>query len=213
MRSLIIHVADKQMEEAFRGFFSRPDAHRKLGCGAFSFDPETEIFRNPLDTDPGVYGNAHLNLQIFQGTHEHALIVLDGQFPGSPGLEAIRRGVAQNMEQSGWERDLFEVVVIDPMLEAWLWMDNVHVERAFAHRRSPSLREKLQAQGLWPADRPKPPDLKGATKTAASWGGVRSDAVLFRKVFGSSRSLQDCTLESFHLLRDTLQRWFPAEKP
>jgi len=219
-RPLVIHVADRQMQEGIGAFFLRADWHIKLACERFDFDPKnrSDLFRIPGCTDPGLYQGAGANLRAHQSTHAHAIVMLDSQFPGSPGTddtaaEAIRAKVLGGLQSVGWQRDAIEVIVIRPMLEAWLWTDSPHVEGVFGHNPPPSLRQRMRDAGLWPADAAKPTDLKTATATAARWGGKKSDAALFKNVLGSGRSLTGCIEPGFVLLRQTLKRWFPPEAP
>jgi len=62
----------------------------------------------------------------------------------------------------GWREDRFAVIVINPELEAWIWQDNVHVEKALGYTSPPSLRLWLRDEGLWPDGLEKPPDPKEA---------------------------------------------------
>jgi hypothetical protein len=213
MRPLVFHLADGQMEASFLAFFGQSGYAHKLGCARFDFDPEEDILRVPEHKDPQVFGWAHENLRPFLRSHERAVVVLDRQFPGTPpgGAEEIRQTIKRRLVRAGWREDHCEIVVIQPMLEAWLWTDSPHVEAALGHRRPPTLRSKMQQQGLWPEGLDKPPDLKHATATAAAWGGIVCDAALFTTVFASPRSLSGCKEPGFLLLRDTLRRWFPPE--
>jgi hypothetical protein len=201
------------MEASFGAFLMQPGFAHKLGCARFAFDPEEDILRVPEHKDPQVFGLAHENLRPYQRSHERAIVVLDQQFPGTPsgGADEIRQIMKRNLIGTGWHEDRCEIVVIQPMLEAWLWTDSPHVEAAFGHRRPPSLRAKMQQQRIWPDGIDKPPDLKRATATAAAWGGIVVDAALFSALFASPRSLGGCKEPGFLLLRDTLRRWFPPE--
>jgi hypothetical protein len=122
MRPVAFHLADRQMEEGIRAFFRRPDWWHKLGCASFDIDADfdQDIFRNPLHKDSQVFLEAHNNLQVYKKSHAHAIVVLDEYFGGTPGADAIRARICGNIAQSGWPADSFEVIVIHPMLEAWL---------------------------------------------------------------------------------------------
>lgn len=122
MRPLVFHLADGQMEAAFRAFFAQPGFPHKLSCARFAFDPEEDILRVPEHKDPEVFAQAHENLRPFQRSHERAIVVLDQQFPGTPpgGAEEIRQTMKRRLIRTGWRDDRCEIVVIQPMLEAWL---------------------------------------------------------------------------------------------
>ncbi len=223
MRPLIILVADKQMEEGLRAFFAPFGAdgkprlwHLKLGCAALPLDPAQDILRDPESHDCEVYRDCAELLRIHRTSYERALVILDQQFPGSPGPEAIRTDMLAKLHAAGWPVGSVEMVVIQPCLEAWLWSDDVHVETAFGHERPPSLREVMEEKGLWPAGAAKPmpngsgDDLKAATNFALRRGEQATlQSLTFRKVFGSPRSLARCTEPGFVHFCTTLRTWFP----
>jgi len=218
MRPLVFHLADRQMYEGFRAFFKRNDWQFKLGCARFDFDPDDErdLFRIGGCTDPGLYDNAHENLRTHQRTHERAIVVIDAQFPGTPGTDdvaaaAVRERILGNLHSSGWTNDRIEVVVIQPMLEAWLWSESDHVSAIFGVARYDDLRTNLVAQGVWEAGANKPSNFKEATAIAARIKHQVSDAALFRRVFTCARTLNGCAEPGFNRLRTTLQAWFPVE--
>jgi hypothetical protein len=111
---------------------------------------------------------------------------------------------------AGWERERFEVVVIQPMLEAWLWMESDHVATAFGLSRFVEMRRRLVEQGLWDKDAAKPRELKRARDFAARLGGRKTGGAIFKNVFAavSSRALDHCAEPGFVLLRQSLQDWF-----
>ncbi|RRJ95656.1 hypothetical protein Ga0100231_016590 [Opitutaceae bacterium TAV4] len=222
MRPLLILVADKQMEEGLKAFFSSKGAdgrprlwHFKLGCASFEFDPEQDILRDPASHDCEVYQDGAELLRAQRGSYARALVILDQQFPGSPGAENIRAEMLTSLHASGWPADSVDVVVIQPCLEAWLWSDDVHVEAAFGHTRPPSLRSVMEAEGYWPAGAAKPApngtgaDLKAATAFALHRGQQKLHSLTFRKVFGSPRNISLCVEPGFQQMSATLQRWFP----
>lgn len=223
MRPLLILVADKQMEEGLRAFFASRGAdgrprlwHFKLGCSPFAFDPEQDIVRDPSSHDCEVYQDCAELLRTHRGVYQRALVILDQQFPGSPGAAAIRVDMLALLHASGWPAGSVEIVVIQPCLEAWLWSDDVHVEAAFGHARPPSLRAVMEAEGRWPAGASKPmpgaagADLKEATIFALRRGGQPTlQSLTFRKVFGSTRNLACCTEPGFVHLCATTRAWFP----
>jgi hypothetical protein len=227
-RPLFILVADSQMEAGLGAFFDqrdtstqKPSWHFKLSCSPFVFDNTTDLKRFPTYTDHGLYAEAHTLLMPMQRTHERALVILDIQFPGTPegGSAQLRSRVLDRLHTSGWAPGTVEVVVIEPCFEAWLWSDDVHVEKAFGHNRPPTLRQLMETEGYWPAGATKPApggtgaELKAATKFALHRGDQKLHSLTFRKVFGSPRNLSQCAEPGFNHLRATLQRWFPIQQP
>jgi hypothetical protein len=210
VRPLYILVADLQCAATIRGLFGRDRFYDTLGCGPFEFNPDSDLGVEPTN-DPGVWKKAHVILRPRQSTHEHAIVILDKQWEGSPPLEIIEQDISQNVEATGWAAGDFEVVVIDPELENWIWQDNVNVEAAFGHTRPPSLRERLNNAGLWPSENRKPPDPKKAVETANQWYGFGPASPVFKEI-ASTVSVRRCMDQGFRKMRDALQEWFPAEQ-
>src|SRR5262249_54892756 len=99
---------------------------------------------------------------------------LDHAWDGSPDVELLEQTIKSNMLSSGWRTDRVVVIVIDPELEAWLWQDSPHVATALRFTQHPSLRQGLEAQGLWDATAAKPSDPKRAVEviTPPQSGGL-----------------------------------------
>lgn len=210
MRDLVFLIADLECEATLRGFFTRELFHRSLDCGPFSFDEGDDLLRDAGGKDPGVWKNAHEILRSKRLTHQRALIILDNAWEGSPNVAAIERDISHNMIVSGWPLERFEVIVIDPELESWIWQDNCHVEVALGHERPPSLRFRLQEANLWPGDALKPPDPKKAVDVVNTWYRFGPPSAVFNEI-ASKVSVRPCTDPGFCKMRAALQRWFPIQ--
>jgi hypothetical protein len=213
MRPVVFHLADSHMEKGLRAFFRRDNWHYAMRCNRFELDPESseDIFRVGGCTDQGLWKGASANLATHRKTHERAVVIIDEHFDPYPGAAQIQQDMTRDLVDAGWDRDRFEVMVIEPMLEAWLWMESDHVATAFGLTRFADLRASLVDQGLWDEGAAKPRELKRARDFAARLGGRKTGGPIFKSVFGalSSRALDHCTEPGFVLLRETLQRWFP----
>jgi hypothetical protein len=214
-------VADATMLEMFKAFLSHTHKHVKLGCGTFDFEPTQDLKsatsggaglvgnREGTRYDSAVYLKAHEFLKPYQRTHRHAVVAFDKWYGTGRTAEESRKHVVTQMRASGWKEGEFEVVVIDPFLEAWLWTGTPHVKNAFRCDVEP--RAWLQQQGLWPADKAKPTNPKAAAKALCAQGTRRAfDKTLHREIISKS-SVAACEDPAFALLRDALQRWFPRE--
>jgi len=215
MRPLFFHVADSTIGEGLKAFFRRENWHHALRCARFDLDPDSpeDIYQVPGEFDSAVWTSADEHLAPFRATHERAVVILDEHFDPWPSAAHIRDDICRDLTRAGWDRARFEVIVIQPMLEAWLWMDSDHVARAFGVEDYATLRGQLEKADVWTPGDPKPHDLKGARNRAARLGGTKSGSVAFRHVFGavSRRALDRCQEPGFMLLRRTLQTWFPPE--
>jgi hypothetical protein len=215
MPPIVFHLADKHMEEGLRAFFRRNNWHFALGCRRFPIDPEStvDIFRVAGATDPILWKQAGANLRTHLNTHERAVVVLDEFFDPFPGAEQIRKAVAASMQKHGWPEDRFAVIVIQPMLEAWLFADAVSTARGFNVPDFRQIQQQLIRQKLWQQGAPKPHEMKQARNVAARIGGRTTGSSIFRAVFQnlSSRAFDACGEPGFQLLRNALQTWFPPE--
>lgn len=211
MRDCMFYVADTNMAEAFKGFLSRPQFHKSLGCGPFEFDSLHDIGRAEGRTDGGLWRHAGGLCKGFLQTHRRLVVCLDRDFGGSPGQAQIRSDIEGQLFAVGWQPDAFKVLVIDPELEQWIWQDNIHVQNALHHTGNQTLRAMLLASGEWPAGKVKPVDPKGVLEriVRANLGGNRSSAI-YSKIT-SRVSVGSCQDGEFIALKLQLSNWFPAE--
>ncbi len=207
MRDCIFLLADKNMEAVFTGFLTREQFHRSLGTGRFEFDPAQDLIVDEAGNDPGVYTRAHELLRPYQRSHRYAVVVLDNAWDGSPGAVTIQETISSNLSKVGWDADTFAVIVIDPELEAWIWQDSPHVEKALRFSAEVGLRQWLEGKGLWEANVAKPADPKLAVEqTLKATRTPRSSAIY--KQITCAISVKGCVDPAFELLKSTLQGWF-----
>jgi hypothetical protein len=195
------------MEAMFRGFLGRDKCHLSLRCKAFSFDPRHDLIRGI--SDPNTYRQAHVLLRPFHRTHKHAVVVLDNDWNGSPGVERIREDVSHLLRINGWEAPRFEVIVINPELESWLWQESPIVDAAFRYAGGVSLRAWLRDRGMWADGEPKPARPKEAVAAVLKITRVPPSGAIYRQIV-ERVSITGCTDPAFALLCDSLRRWFPA---
>jgi hypothetical protein len=204
-RDVVFLLADGAMEQMLCGFFAREQFHVRLGCGAFDFDPRQDIIVAPTK-DPGVYNTARELLQQQEQLHERAVVILDADWKGSPGAEAIQARITESLT-GVW--DEFAVIVIEPELEAWIWQgSNPHVAPAF---KCPSTyRDLLRESGHWPDDARKPPDPKAALTHLRRRHRADKSNAAFRRLAGFI-SVKGCADPAFGQLQSTLQKWFAPQ--
>jgi len=207
-RGCVFLVADGTMEQVVRGLLGRPDFSETFGIGAFDFELLVEREGN----DPGVFRRGAEFLKPYSFTHQNALLMLDAAWEGAPKPRAIREKLRRRME-AVWPAERFEVVVLDPELEVWIWQDDPSVERVVGFNREhgvQSLRSRLEANGWWPARQTKPPDPKGALQWALRQTKIHFSSALHREV-ARHAPFHRCKDPAFKLLAQTLRRWYPIE--
>jgi Domain of unknown function (DUF4276) len=213
MRDCIFLVADSHMEAAFNGFLTRQQFHLSLGTGVFEFDPNQDMIQATGKNDPGVYGSAHQYLSFYQKSHRYAVIALDKQWDGSPGVEKIEQTIAHNMQISGWETDRFVVIVIDPELESWILQDSSMLIQLFKLDVGGDTSPKswLVKQNAWEVAEPKATDPKTALEKLLKQSTAQKisiSAANYKKIT-SAITVRHCIDPAFHKLKSTLQTWFP----
>jgi hypothetical protein len=201
-RDVVFLVADGAMEQLLLGFLGRVQCHESLGCSPFAFDPKEDVVVAPTK-DPGVCGTARELLRPYENSHERAVVMLDAEWEGSPGAEAIRARI-KAMLTGAWEQ--FAVVVIEPELEAWIWQDNPHVGVAFKCRSD--VREVLRHSGYWPDGELKPPDPKAALHHLRRHHRADRSNAAFRRL-AAHVSVKGCVDPAFGHLLGALRVWFP----
>lgn len=207
MRDCIFLLADSMMEAVFRGFLNREKCHLSLRCKAFDFDPREDIIRGI--SDPNTSRQAHVLLRDYHRTHRYAVVVLDNDWDGSPGVERIRSDVAALLSANGWGQDHFEVLVINPELENWIWQESEQINRAFNYKETISMRQWLRKRDMWKDGEAKPARPKEAAKAVLKMTRVPQSGATYQRVV-ERVSVSGCTDPAFMQLCEALRRWFPA---
>lgn len=215
-RDCVFLLADSTMAEVVDGFLCKRHLEGRLGCRTFQYEYAKDILVDVAhgNTDGGLHRRAHeiLRENGYLTSHEHAVVILDQRFGGERPAAEVREEILQNLRASGWGDDRAEVIVIDPMLEVWIWQDSTHVERAVGHRRPPALRQSLLERGQWPEGQRKPPQPKELLKSVLRRTGIPFSSDVHREV-AEKVSVKTCDDEAFKDLVKTLRRWFPVETP
>ena len=210
MRDCIFLVADTNMQAAFEGFLSRVGFHQSLGCGFFDFDPGQDIKVASGDNDPGLYVRGHELLRPFQSSHRHAVVVLDVQWDGSPGAETIKQHLTERICATGWKPGAFQVIVIDPELENWIWQQNELVARGLGFDNANALITDIDIQQAWPDDASKPTRPKETLEAVLEKKRIPRSSAIYKKITARV-SVRRCQDGAFQELVEILRTWFPNE--
>ncbi|MGI5922318.1 MAG: methylation-associated defense system protein MAD4 [Lentisphaeria bacterium] len=210
MRDCIFLLADKNMKAAFEGFLTRESFCQSLGCGIFDFDPCQDIAVASGDSDPGLYVRGHELLRPYQATHRYAVVVLDAEWEGSPGKEAIIGNLTENIKKTGWKSDCFVVIAIEPELENWIWQQSDHVAKGLGFNDSSELMANKELQAAWPQGQPKPTSPKDILEKLLLKRKIPRSSALYKKIT-SKVSIKRCLDSEFQRLCESLRTWFPRE--
>lgn len=203
-RDLVVLVADKDMEHALKGLFSRPQAIgiRPVAC---------DIYVHPQH-DPACARRGVSFLSSFSTQYDHGLLLFDHEGSGREKTPSgdLQREIDGRFASSTWGKRA-RAVVVDPELETWVWSRSPHVDDVAGWSgRSPSLRHWLVSQGWLQEGASKPARPKAAFHSALRAAGVARSASLYQQI-AEKVSLQHCDDRSFQRLQRTLQEWFPAD--
>lgn len=209
MRDCLFMVADKNMEGMLKGFFSRPLEHL-LGCRSFDFDARYDLHVAHGQNDPGLYTRANALLQPYAKEYQHAVVIVDTAWDGSPGKAAIEQAINAHLSDAGWKDGRGCAVVIDPELENWIWQDSLHVCSALGFKGSfQELRAEIEQQNLWSKNTLKPQHPKEAVEWMLRKNRkVRSSAIY--QTLASKVTARGCTDMAFQTLQTALKSWFPV---
>jgi hypothetical protein len=209
VRDCLFLVADKNMEGMLRGFFSRDVFHQSLGCGHFDFDPRQDLVVAHGLNDPGLYTRANELLQPFANIYRYAVIIVDAEWDGSPGMEAISKRLNEHLTNAGWSGDRGCAVVITPELENWVWQDSPHVCSALDFDGPfAALRSSLETNGFWQQNEVKPNRPKEAVEWVLRQSKKGRSSAIYQRLAMHVTS-RGCSDAAFHTLRNALLRWFP----
>ena len=139
-------------------------------------------------------------------------MVLDCEWEGSPGKDAIVAHITANLVASGWAEDAVKVIAIEPELENWLWQDKPQVADVLRYKGDKSLRQHLADSGWWPADAAKPPRPKEAAEWVLKQTRQPRSSAIYQKL-AERISIRGCTDAAFAEMHDAFLAWFPVEVP
>jgi hypothetical protein len=199
-KDLIVLVADKNMEAAFKGLLSRTQA---FGVRQFSFD----IFVHPY-RDPGCRLEGANFLRHFARQYQYGLIVYDREGSGgSESRELLEELGESKLQQIGWE-GRGKVIVIDPELEVWVWKRSPHLANALGWTEGENvLRNWLVQQGFAQDETAKPHRPKEAMEAALRQVKKPRSSSIYQQI-AERVSLQGHVEPAFLKLRTLLLAWF-----
>ena len=203
-KDLVVLAADKDMEHALKGLFTRMKA---LSIRSIKADILVHPQHDPACARRGVAFVSNLSERYHYG-----LLIFDHEGSGreQESIEEIQRSLNEDFARSAWG-DRAKAIVLSPELETWVWSDSPHVEGIMGWRgRRPSLRRWLTEQGWLRENEVKPLRPKEAFQTALREARRPRSASLYRQI-AERVSLRHCTDRSFQEFNQVLHDWFPED--
>ena len=163
VRDLVVLVADKDMEHALKGLFSRPQS---LEIRAITADIVVHPQHDPACALRGVEFLAN-----FAQKYCHALLMFDHEGSGQESVppKELQENLNADFTRSTWG-ERARTIVLNPELEAWIWSRSPHLDEVLGWRnQNPSLRDWLIQQnwlqeGQVKPERPKEAFLEASQK-------------------------------------------------
>ncbi len=203
MKELIVLVADKNMQFAVEGLLTRHQAFRMRRLTRENFD----IYVHPL-RDPGVFKEAAAFLRPYQKQYQYALVLLDREGSGQENRTAseIADEIKTSLERNGW-KNRAEVIVLDPELEIWAWVNSPHLATHTGWAELRSLMNFVRNHGIWEANISKPSRPKEAFEALLREKRIQRSSAIYRKI-AMDVSFRDCTDPAFLKIKTVLREWF-----
>ncbi len=199
-KDLIVLVADKNAKFTLDGLLGR---YQALNIHAIQY----KIFIHPK-RDPGVYNESVEFLREFISDYHHALVFLDREGSGheSDTADEISLKIRTDLERNGW-RNRVEVIVFDPELEIWAWVDSPHLAEHVEWPDVSSIRSFLIQKGFWKEGKFKPDRPKEAFESLLKEKGIPRSSSIYKEIAQSVR-FRHCTDPAFQQLQQTLRNWY-----
>ncbi len=202
-KDLVVLVPDKDTKFALEGILGR---HYALHIKGIEYD----IFVHPLH-DPGVYKKAVDFLRPYLSFYRYALVFLDREGSGQERKSAsqISEDLKNQLERNGWPNRA-EVIVFDPELEIWAWVDSAKMAQIVGWTDYRQLKNYLVQHRLWQRDTPKPQKPKEAFELALRSKGIPRSSSIYKEI-ADQVSFNGCVEASFDKFRTVLKGWFSKE--
>lgn len=200
MKDLIVLVPDKNIKFGLEALLRRTQS---LKIRPIEFD----IFIHP-ERDPGIYNDAHNFLRGFIDKYKYSIIFMDYEGCGqeTKNVVELHNEVKSNLEKNGW-KNRCEVIVLNPEVEVWLWVDSHHFYSFFDFNDYEELKEFLMKNGKWGRKQNKPDKPKEAFEYLLWIKRIPRSSSLY-KSFAEKINFDKCSLDSFISFKAIIKNWF-----
>ena len=204
LKELIVLVADKNTQFTLEGLLTR---HQTFGMRALR-EEDVDIYMHPR-RDPGVYKEAAAFLRPYQNQYDYALVFLDREGSGQEQKAAsdIADDIKQDLVRTGWTNRA-EVIVFDPELEIWAWVNSPCLATHTGWEDLRSLRNFVKNREFWEEEALKPSRPKEAFETLLREKRIPRSSAIYRKI-AADVNFRDCVDPAFAKLKSVLKQWFP----
>ena len=199
MKDLIVVVADSYQEKVIEALLPRIPI--TSNTKTFTYD----IIRNPRN-DSGSYNDSHELLRPYINQYHFAIVVFDHEGCGVEDTKTrveTESDVEGLLSINGWP-NRNSVIVIDPELENWMWIDNPNVQDAIGWFGIESLYVWARANGKIAHGEAKPIRPKETLEEALRISNSAKSSSIYKKIAGTV-SYKGCTDPAFIKLIQTIK--------
>ncbi len=203
-KDMLFYVADKDMEETIKGLLHVLFPEEKLS--------EFCTILREREHDPGIYKNVGDFLRKFAKDYNHVMVFLDREGSGQDrkNSEEIEREIEKELIYNGWDENQVKVIVFDPELEIWLWIDSPLIAQMLGWDDFHKLKSRLIDEGLWEKGKTKPHRPKEGMELACKEKRIPRSSSILKKIAENIplKVLYTCQDPSFRRFIGTLEKWF-----
>lgn len=202
VKDLVVLAADKDMEHALKGLFSRTQS---LDIREIAAD----ILVHPQH-DPACALRGVEFLSNFAQRYSHALLMFDHEGSGRENISPteLQENLNSEFARSAWG-ERAKTIIPYPELEAWIWSPSPHVDDVIGWNGPyPALRRWLVEQNWLETGEVKPQRPKEAFLAALRQAQTPRSASLYQQI-AERVSLRQCADRSFLEFKEILRNWFP----
>lgn len=201
-KDLIVLVADKDMEQAVKALLKRHESLR------IRQDITFDVLVDP-GHDPKVFLRAHEFLRPYQNQYRYCLVMFDRIGSGQEDRSAknLEDEVQSRLEKAGW-RGRCAVVVLDPELEVWVFVDSPRVAEVIARCDEDLVNKKKKCDVDLSTGKPNHP--KEVMREILNEKRIPWSSALHGKL-AEKVSLAKCQDKAFKKFSEVLRSWFPPK--
>ncbi len=204
MKDICFYVADNDMRQGIEGLIYKLFPEKKLS--------EFCDFVVESQHDAGIYNKAGSFLRKFLQQYRYVMVFLDREGSGQERktCEEIERRIKEEIVYNGWGEDTVQVIVFDPELEIWLWVESESISQELGWDSYQELKENLIEERLWDKKEAKPRRAKEAMEFALKEKGRPRSSSIYKKIAKSitTEIFCQCQDNSFRKFVATLERWY-----
>ena len=176
MKDLIILVPDNNIKFGLLGLFTRQHSLKTRSISA-----DIIVF---YERDPGIYKKAGQFLRLYANLYSYALVFLDhiGCGQESKSNEEICEKINQDLHTNSWTSENSDVIVLDPELEIWAWVESPHTAQAMGEESYDKMKNILIAHQLWEPNNSKPNYPKEAMECILSRNHIPRSSSIYKEI-------------------------------